>query len=187
MRVIIVEDDPITRLDLRKLLEHAGVEVVGEGKDGIDAITLCRSCRPDVAVLDVNMPTLDGLGAAKIINRDRSSAAIVLLTAYSDPEYLEAAKAAGVQGYLVKPLNNARSLISTLEVALASAAKAEKIQQKLDTMAQKLEDRKYIDKAKGFLMRTEGLTEEEAYGKIRTLSMEKNCSMRDISEILLLQ
>lgn len=185
MRVVIIEDDPITRMDLKKLLEQAGVEILGEGKDGFDAIGLCTQHQPDVAIMDINMPALDGLSAARIINRDKLCKAVVLLTAYSDQEYIKEAKEIGVQGYLVKPLN-VRSLVSTLEVALASAVKTETIQGKLDEITRKMEDRKLIDKAKAHLMAVEKLTEDEAYHKIRTLSLQKNCPMRVISEILLL-
>ena len=185
MRVVIAEDDPITRLDLKKLLEQAGVEILGEGKDGIDAVSLCAKYSPDVAIMDINMPSLDGLNAAKILYRDKLCKAVVLLTAYSDYEYIESAKEIGVQGYLVKPLN-VRSLVSTLEIALASAIKTEDLQEKVDKITKKMEDRKLIDRAKTYLMETEGLTEDEAYRKIRNLSMQKNCSMRVISEIFLL-
>lgn len=184
MKVVVVEDEPITRLDLVKLLEKAGVEILGEGKDGIDAISLCAQLSPDVIIMDINMPELDGLAAARIIFRDKLCKTIVLLTAYADKDYIEQAKAIGIQGYLVKPLN-VQSLISTLEVAHANALKTEGILEKLDEIAQKLEDRKLIDQAKIHLMKSENLSEEDAYKKIRTMSMKKNCSMRIISEIIL--
>ena len=185
MRVVIVEDDPITRLDLKKLLEQVGVEVVGEGKDGIDAINLCAYHFPDVVVMDVNMPTLDGLSASKILYRDKLCKAVVLLTAYSDYEYIETAKEIGIHGYLVKPLN-VRSLFPTLEIALANAKNTNALQEKVDAITKKIEDRKLIDRAKIHLMETEGLTEDESYRKIRNMSMQKKCSMRVISEIYLL-
>ena len=185
MKVVIVEDEPITRLDLKKFLEKAGVEILGEGKDGIDAISLCAKYSPDVIIMDINMPELNGLNAARIIFRDKLCKAVVLLTAYADKDYIEQAKEIGVQGYLVKPLN-VNSLVSTLEVAYANAVKTENIQVQLDEANKKFEDRKLIDRAKVYLMKQENLTEDEAYRKIRTMSMSKNCSMRIISEIMLL-
>lgn len=185
MRVIVVEDDPITRMDIKTILLHEGIDVVGEGKDGIDAIQLCRTYKPDVVLLDINMPTLDGLSAIKIIRKDGFCNAIVIISAHADKEYLMSAKEVSVQGYLVKPFNK-NTLITTLEIAMSSVKNQEKIKKQLDSVSKQLEDRKYIEKAKGKLMKSENITEEEAYKRIRTMSMEKNCTMRVISEIILL-
>lgn len=185
MKVIIVEDEPITRMDLKVMLNDGGIEVLGEGKDGIDAINLCKLHQPDVVIMDINMPNLDGLSAAKIINREKTAKAVVLLTAYSNGEYVNKAKTCGVFGYLVKPLNE-KGLIPTLEVALSRALQSEEVEKKLDVVTQKLEERKIIEKAKGHLMATEHISEDEAYGRIRSLSMDKGCTMSTISEIILL-
>lgn len=185
MRVIIVEDEPITRMDVRGILEDSGIEVLGEGKDGIDAINLCKLHKPDVVIMDINMPNLDGLNAAKIINKDKLAKAVLLLTAYSNEDYINKAKDSGVFGYLIKPLNE-KSLIPMLEITLSRALESEEVEKKLDTVTQKLEERKCIEKAKGYLMEKENLSEKEAYKKIRSLSMEKGCTMNIICEIILL-
>lgn len=185
MRIIIVEDEPITRMDIRCILEDAGFEVLGEGKDGFDAINLCKEHHPDMVLIDINMPNLDGVSAAKIISRDKLSKGVVFLTAYSDDAYIEGAKKAGAFGYIVKPIDENR-LVPALKIAYAKALESEDIEQKLDEVTKRLEDRKIIEKAKGFLMQTQGLNEDAAYKKLRTLSMEKSCSLRVISEVLLL-
>ncbi|KNZ42486.1 ANTAR domain-containing response regulator [Acetobacterium bakii] len=186
MRIIVVEDEPVTRMDIRFILEDAGFEVLGEGKDGFDAINLCRSHHPDMVLMDINMPNLDGISAAKIIRRDKLCKCVVFLTAYSDDIFIEGAKKSGAFGYVVKPIDE-KNLVPALKISYAKALEAEKTEQKLDDVTKRLEERKIIEKAKGFLMQSEGLDEDSAYKKIRTLSMEKGCSLRVISEMMLLQ
>ncbi|MCG8483157.1 MAG: response regulator [Clostridia bacterium] len=185
MRIVIVEDESITRLDLKCILEDAGYDVVGEGKDGFDAINLCKKNHPDMVLMDLNMPNLNGIGAAKVISRDKLCKSIVFLTAYSDREFVEKAKKIGVFGYLVKPLDE-KNLIPALEVAYAKAVEAEELEKKRNQLEQKLEDRKVIEKVKGILMATEGVSEDEAYKKLRMLSMQKGCSIRVICETMLI-
>ena len=120
MRIIIVEDEPITRMDIRCILEDAGFEVLGEGKDGFDAINLCKEHHQDMVLIDINMPNLDGVSAAKIIRRDKLSKGVVFLTAYSDDAYIEGAKKAGAFGYIVKPIDENR-LVPALKIAYAKA------------------------------------------------------------------
>jgi response regulator NasT len=185
MRIVIVEDEPVMRMDMKCLIEDAGHEVVGEGKDGLDAISLCKETKPDLVVMDINMPNLDGISAARMIHRDKLCSAVVMLTAYSDLEYVQGAKEAGVYGYLIKPID-AKNLVVTLEIAYAKSLKTDEIEQNLSTVTQKLEDRKVIEKAKGYLMKKEGIDEDTAFKRIRTLSMEKGASLRSISEALLM-
>lgn len=185
MRIVIVEDESITRLDLKCILEDAGYDVVGEGKDGFDAINLCKKNHPDMVLMDLNMPNLNGISAAKVISRDKLCKSIVFLTAYSDREFVEKAKKIGVFGYLVKPLDE-KNLIPALEVAYAKAVEAEELEKKRNQLEQKLEDRKVIEKVKGILMATEGVSEDEAYKKLRMLSMQKGCSIRVICETMLI-
>jgi len=184
MRIIIIEDEPVTRMDIRCILEDAGFEVPGEGKDGFDAINLCKKHHPDMVLMDINMPNLDGISAARIIRRDKLSKGVVLLTAYSDDSFIEGAKKVGVFGYIIKPIDE-KGLIPALKIAYAKALESEITEQKLDEVTKKLEERKIIEKAKGFLMQTEGLGEDAAYKKLRTLSMEKSCSLRIVSELML--
>lgn len=185
MKVIVVEDEPLIRKDLCFMLEHSGVEVLGEGKDGFDAVNLCKKHHPDVAILDVNLPELDGITASKVIKKEGLSRAVVLVTAYSEEIFIDRAGKAGVDGYLVKPVD-ARMLLPTIKIALSKADEQAKIVQELHATTKKLESRKTIEKAKGALMQHEHFTEQEAYGKMRSLSMQKNCSLEEVSAILLL-
>jgi response regulator NasT len=180
----LVEDKQIIRLDCRQMLELAGFEVVGEGADGLDAINLCSIHKPDVALLDIEMPNLDGISAAKQIVADQSCGAIVFLTAYYDNKLIGDAMSLGAFGYLVKPIDE-KSLISTIQVAYAKSLENKDLKGKLDELAVKLEDRKVIEKAKGMLMKRDGISEDAAYGRLRSLSMDKHCSMRRIADLLI--
>ncbi|WP_072902053.1 ANTAR domain-containing response regulator [Hathewaya proteolytica] len=184
-RIIIVDDEPLTRMDLSEILEDAGYSVVGEASDGIDAVELCRKEKPDLIIMDIKMPLLDGLSASKIIQKEELSGAIILLTAYSGKEFIEKATNVGVIGYLVKPIDE-KSLLPAVEVALAKGIEFNKIKQDLKETKDKLESRKIVEKAKGILMKKYGLNEDDAYKKIRSLSMNKSCSMKDIAEMVIL-
>jgi len=185
MRIVLVEDSQIIRLDCRQMLELAGFEVVGEGSDGIDAVSLCERLRPDVVLLDIEMPNLDGISAAKRIIADRTCHAIVFLTAYFEDKLIREAMNVGAFGYLVKPLDE-KTLVSTIQVAYAKSIKSQDLEKKLDDLAQKLEDRKIIERAKGILMKRNGIDEDAAYAQMRNLSMEKQSSLRHIADLLLL-
>ena len=179
-RLVIADDEPITRMDLREMLEAAGYNVVGEASDGFDAVALCRKHLPDLVLMDIKMPLLDGLNAAKIIQNENLASGIVLLTAYSDKEFVEKATKVGAIGYIVKPIDE-KSLIPTLEVAISKSAEIKKIKIDIEKACSKLEGRKVIEKAKGLLVQRDKITEQEAYDQIRTLSMNKRCSMGDIA------
>lgn len=184
MRVVLIEDKQIIRMDCRQMLELAGLEVVGEGADGFDAINLCKELEPDVVVLDIEMPNLDGISAAKQIIAAQSCKAIVFLTAYYDERLIQDAMDIGAFGYLVKPIDE-KTLISTIQVAYAKSLENIDLAAKLGELEKKLEDRKIIEKAKGLLMRRDGLSEEDAYARMRTLSMEKHSSLRTIADLLI--
>lgn len=184
-KVVIADDEPITRMDLKEILEDSGYEVVGEASDGFDAVELCRRYSPDLVLMDIKMPLLDGLNASKIIQEENLADCVVLLTAYSGPEFIEKAKKIGAMGYIVKPVDE-KSLIPTLEVAIAKGKEFKKIKTDIEKVNQKLEERKVIEKAKGILMNRDNTSEQDAYNTLRKLSMDKRCSMRSIAEAIIL-
>ena len=184
--VVIADDEPITRLDLKEILTSQGYDVVADVSDGIDAVESCRKFHPDLAMLDVKMPLADGLSAAKIIYDDHLADTIIILTAYSDKEFVEQAKANGVSGYLVKPIDE-KSLIPSIEMAVARSKEMNKLRKEMEDALERLEGRTIIEKAKGMVMKEKKMSEQEAYDYIRELSKMKNISMRKVSEILLVK
>ena len=184
-RVIVVDDEPITRMDICEILREGGYNVVGEAADGFDAIEQCKKLKPDFIIMDVKMPILDGLKASKIIINDKLARGAVLLTAYSSKEFIEEAKNIGVLGYIVKPIDE-KSFLPNLEIILSKQEEFEELEQKFLKTSQKLEDRKRLDIAKSILMDREKMTEKEAYTYIRSLSMDKRCSMGKIIDIIIL-
>ncbi|WP_291570235.1 ANTAR domain-containing response regulator [Clostridium sp. UBA4548] len=184
-KIVIADDEPITRMDIREMLEEAGYNVVGEASDGFDAIEMCRKFSPNIVIMDIKMPLLDGINASKIIIQEGLADGIILLSAYSDTNFVEKAKEAGVIGYLVKPLDN-KSLIPAVEVAISRAKEMKEIKTNMINVQKKLEARKVIEKAKGILMVEHGITEQEAFSMIRNLSMKKRVTMEDISEIIIM-
>lgn len=183
--IVIVDDEPITRLDLNELLNESGFEVIGEASDGLDAVEICRKLRPDLVLMDVKMPLLDGIKASKIIITEELAKAVVLLTAYSSSEFVERAKESGVMAYLVKPVDE-KTLINTIEIALHKGLEIHNMKKEIKKAKENLEARKIIEKAKGILMKKEKISEEEAYNLMRKISMDKRCSMRKIAETILL-
>lgn len=186
MRVIIADDEPITRMDLREMLEKEGYDVVAEAADGFDAVEICRKQIPDLIIMDVKMPFLDGLLASSIITEEGLAGAVVLLTAYNDREFIEAAKKSGVSGYLVKPVDE-RNLVPSLEIAVERNKDMKNLQREYSTISKRLESRTVIEQAKGIVMSQKGYTEQEAYEFIRNASRLKNVSMKKIAEIILMQ
>lgn len=184
MRVIIASNEASTREDVKKVLEEASYKVVAEASDGFDAIKLCRQHNPDVILMENNMPLLDGISAAQIINKEDISGAIVFLVSNINKEIINKIKIVGTRGCILKPFEK-DSLIGTIEIAIYTGNEYRKIKKEKETIEQKFEDRKAIDKAKGILMVNENLTEEEAYSRIRKYSMEKRVTMREISEFII--
>ena len=185
MRVIIADDEPITRMDLRDMLEKEGYEVVAEAADGFDAVEVCRNECPELVIMDVKMPLMDGMMAAKIITGEQLAESVVLLTAYSDREFIEAAKKSNVSGYLVKPIDE-KSFIPALEIAVARAKEMKSLRKEYLNMSTRLESRTAIEQAKGIIMSTHELTEQEAYDYIRNISKAKNISMKKVADIILI-
>ena len=184
-KIIVVDDEPITRMDICEILREANYDVVAEAGDGFDAIEQSKKYNPDFVIMDVKMPILDGLKAAKVITDQKLSRGIVLLTAYSNKEFIEEAKNIGIIGYIVKPIDE-KSFIPNLEIIFNKQEEFEKLEKKYLKTSQKLEDRKKIDIAKSILMKTRNFTENEAYEYIRTLSMNKRCDMGKIANIIIL-
>lgn len=184
-RIVIADDEPITRINIAEALEDAGYEVVGQAVDGFDAVELCKKHHPDLVILDVKMPLLDGLRASKIINDEGLATGIILLTAYSGSEFIEKAKENGVLNYLVKPVTE-KAILPAVAIAIHRGEELLKIKKETDIANEKLEARILIDRAKSILMKKERMTEDDAYNHIRKLSMDKRCSMKDISKIILM-
>jgi len=183
-RVVIADDESIIRLDLGEMLTSLGYEVVGEGGDGAVAVELAQKLRPDLVIMDIKMPGMDGIAAAHELTRARI-APVLLLTAFSEQALVERAKEAGVVAYLVKPFREAE-LLPSIEVALARFAEFKAVEQEVGSLKEALETRKVVEQAKGILMEGQGLKESEAFHRIRKASMDTRKSMREIAEAILL-
>ena len=183
MRILVAEDETIIRLDLREILERAGYEVVGEARDGEEAVELALSAKPDLAILDVKMPKLDGIDAARRILADRPIP-IVILTAYGQDELVARAVEAGVFGYLVKPFRET-DLLPAIQAARARHAELQALRDEAESLAEALQTRKIVERAKGLLMEREGLTEEEAFARLRRASQVSGRPMKVVAEALI--
>ena len=180
MRILVAEDETIIRLDLRALLESAGFDVCAEAKDGEEAVALARSKQPDLAVLDVKMPKLDGIEAARRI-LDERPIPIVMLTAYGQEELVARAVEAGVFGYLVKPFRE-QDLLPAIAAARARHDELQALRAEAESLADALDARKVIERAKGLLMAKEQLTEQEAFARLRKASQASGRPLKAIAE-----
>jgi AmiR/NasT family two-component response regulator len=183
-RVVIADDESIIRMDLKEMLTSLGYLVVGEAGDGISAVNLAREVRPDLVIMDIKMPDLDGIAAAKILTEEKL-APVLLLTAFSQQELVEGAKEAGVVGYVVKPFRETE-LQPAIEIALSRFREFRSLEKEAADLRDTLETRKLVERAKGVLMDTQGLKEADAFRKIQKLSMNTRKSMREIAEAILL-
>jgi len=183
-RVIIADDESIIRMDLREMLTNLGYLVVGEVGDGRSAVNLARELRPDVVIMDIKMPDMDGIDAAKVLTEERVSP-VLLLTAYSQQELIERAKDAGVVGYIVKPFRES-DLAPAIEVAVARFAEFRALEKEVGDLKLALETRKLVDRAKGILMDSQGITEAEAFRKIQKMSMNTRKPMKEVAEAIIL-
>jgi len=183
-RILIADDEPLIRLDLREMLTTLGYNVVGEASDGATAVCLAREQQPDLVLMDIKMPELDGLEAARILTAE-DIAPVVLLTAYSQKELVERAQQAGVVGYLVKPFRDS-DIQPAIEVALARFEEFRAVRDQVQMLEESLETRKIVDRAKGVLMDAQGLKEADAFRRIQKLSMDSRKSMREVAEAVLL-
>jgi two-component system, response regulator PdtaR len=183
MRVLVAEDETIIRLDLRDLLERSGFEVCAEARDGEEAVDLARSSRPDVAIMDVKMPKLDGIEAARRI-LDERPIPIVMLTAYGQDELVGRAVEAGVFGYLVKPFRE-QDLLPAIRTARARHEELSALREEAESLAEALAARKAIERAKGLLMEKEGLSEQEAFARLRKASQMSGRPLRVVADALI--
>jgi AmiR/NasT family two-component response regulator len=183
VRILIAEDETIIRLDLRGLLERAGYEVVGEARDGEEAVALARELEPDLAVMDVKMPRLDGIDAARRMLMERPIP-IVMLTAFGQQELVSRAVEAGVFGYLVKPFRE-HDVVPAIEAARARFEELAAVQAEADSLSEALEARKAIERAKGLLMEKESLSEADAFARLRKASQVSGRPLRVIAEAVI--
>lgn len=183
-RIIIADDESLIRLDLREMLTHLGYDVIGEASEGQTAMSLARRLRPDLLIMDIKMPGLDGIAAAEELTRERI-APVVLVTAYSDQGLVERARDAGVVGYVVKPFREAE-LMPVIELSRARFNEFRTLEREVGDLRDALETRKVIERAKGVLMEVHGLRESEAFHRIRKTSMDARKSMKEVAEAILL-
>ena len=179
-RVVIAEDEAIIRLDLKETLEEEGYDVVGETGRGDEAVDLVRDLEPDLAILDVRMPGLDGLSAAREISAHKKSA-VLILTAYSQRDLIEQARDAGALAYLVKPFQRSE-LIPAVEIALGRHREMRALHDQTQSLEEQLETRKLVDRAKGILMDSHDLSESEAFDWIQKRAMNSRLKARDVAE-----
>jgi two-component system, response regulator PdtaR len=183
LRVLIAEDETIIRLDLRDVLERAGHEVCAEARDGEEAVALAQSEQPELAILDVKMPRLDGIEAARRILADRPIP-IVMLTAYGQEELVARAVEAGIFGYLVKPFRET-DLLPAIQTARARHAELEAMRDEAESLAEALATRKVVERAKGILMEREGLSENDAFIRLRRASQSSGRALRVVAEAVI--
>ena len=183
LRILIADNESIIRMDLKELLEESGHEVVGEASDGFKAVELTRKLKPDLVIMDIKMPEMDGIAAAKMISNEKL-APVLLLTAYSQKEIVEKAKDSGVLAYLVKPVKES-NLFPAMEIALSRFKEYMEIEQELLDLRSSLETRKILDRAKGLLMDAYNLSEQEAFRRIQQYSMAKRKSIRQVAESII--
>ncbi len=183
-RIIIADDESLIRLDLREMLTHLGYDVIGEAGDGRSALDLARKLQPDLVIMDIKMPDVDGISAAEELTREKI-APVVLLTAYSDQGLVDRAKEAGVVGYVVKPFRETE-LMPVIELSMARFEEFRSLEREVGGLKDALETRKLIERAKGVLMEVHGLREAEAFHRIRRTSMDARKSMKEVAEAILL-
>ncbi|WP_429857852.1 ANTAR domain-containing response regulator [Brevibacillus reuszeri] len=182
-KIMVVDDEPIIRMDLREMLENEGYQVIAEAKNGEEAVSLAHRHKPDLIIMDVKMPVLNGIKASSII-RSFSDSSILLLTAYSQKELVQDARKAGVTAYLVKPVSE-DDLIPAVEIALSQKERVVSLKKDISDLKQKIEDRKSVEKAKGKLMTALSMEEDAAYKWLQQVSMQRRMPLVKLAEEIL--
>lgn len=179
-RIVIADDEALICMDLREMLEEAGNEVVGIGSDGVEALNLVKEKKPDLAILDVKMPRLDGIQAARMIAHD-NLAPVVLLTAFGDEDMIEKAKKSMVFGYVMKPVEE-KTLFPAIQIAVSQYRQKKDMVDRVKNMERELAARKIVDRAKGLLMDYYHITEEDAYRRMQQTSMKRGITIADVAQ-----
>lgn len=183
-RIVVADDESVIRMDLKEMLANLGYLVVGEAGDGLSAVNLARELKPDLVIMDIKMPSMDGIAAAKVLTEERI-APVLLLTAFSQQDLIEGAKEAGVVGYIVKPFRE-QELVPAIEVALERFREFRQLEKDVSDLKDALETRKLVDRAKGLLMDSQDLSEADAFRRIQKMSMNSRKSMKEIAEAIIL-
>ena len=183
LRIVIADNESLIRLDIREMLEDAGHEVVGEAVNGRRAVELTRQHRPDLVLMDIKMPEMDGITAAGKIYADKI-APVILLTAFSQPDIVDKAKDSGVLGYLVKPVQESQ-LFPAIEIALSRWQEMQGLEDELEKLKDSLETRKMVDRAKGIIMAPHKLGEQEAYRRMQQYAMQKRVPLKDVAQSII--
>lgn len=178
--IIVADDEPISRMDICEILTEYGYEVVGQATNGFEAVDLCRKFKPNLAIMDIKMPLFDGLKASKIITSENLADSVVLLTAYSGAEFIEEAKDAGVNGYIVKPIDE-KSLIPEVEIAISRGEEMKKLKAEMNKVRIEIEKRKVIDSAKKVIIKKLNVSEDEAYKWLRKESMDSRLTIHQVA------
>ena len=185
LRVVVVEDETLTRIDLIEILKENGYDVVGEATDGIEAAEICKKLQPDIVLLDIKIPYISGLKVANILKENNFKGCIIILTAYNIVEYIQEASNTIVMGYILKPIDES-IFLERLKLIYKNFKLYDDLKKEVEETKKKLEERKVIERAKGIVMAKYTLSEEEAYKKMRDLSMQKRISMSKLAEIIIM-
>ncbi len=180
-RVLIADDEALSRKDLRELLEEQGYDVIAEAKDGEQALAAVKTFEPDVLILDIKMPKVDGLEVAKQVSHRYPT---IMLTAHSSPDFIRTARDAGVMAYLTKPFRE-KDIAPAIELAVTHFMRETHLSERVTVLGDQLESRKLIDRAKGIFMEAKKITEREAYRQMQELSMHQNISMKELAELII--
>lgn len=180
--IVIADDEALARMDLKEMLEEAGHKVVGQASDGVEAWELVKQKSPDLAILDIKMPKMDGLQAAKLVAHD-NLAPVLLLTAFGDEEIIEKAKNSLVFGYVIKPVEE-KVLFPAIEIAVSQYRKKREIIERIKNMEKEMEERQIVNRAKALLMKFYKVTEDEAHKKIQKVSMKRGKTVSEVSAML---